>query len=123
MQDVRFAWRGLRRSPGFAAVATLTLALGIGASTAIFSVVRPMLLSPLPFRESSRLVFVWADMTTSGYPRAPMSGPELKDLRDRSTLFTGFGAIWATTAAFTGDGDPEQLRIALVRVTARLKSL
>ena len=114
MNDLRFAWRGLRRSPGFTAVAIITLALGIGANTAIFSVVRAMLLSPLPFRESSRLVFVWADMTTSGYPRAPMSGPELKDLRDRSTLFTGFGAIWATTAAFTGDRDPEQLRLALV---------
>ena len=114
MNDVRFAWRGLRRSPGFAAVAIVTLALGIGANTAIFSVVRAMLLSPLPFRDSSRLVFVWADMTTSGYPRAPLSGPELKDLRDRGTLFTGFGAIWATTAALTGDGDPEQLRIALV---------
>ena len=114
MNDLRFAWRGLRRSPGFTAVAILTLALGIGANTAIFSVVRAMLLSPLPFRDSSRLVFVWADLTTSGYPRAPMSGPELKDLRDRSTLFTGFGAIWATTAAFTGDRDPEQLRMALV---------
>jgi len=114
MNDLRFAWRGLRRSPGFAAVAIATLALGIGANTAIFSVVRAMLLSPLPFRDSSRLVFVWADMTSSGYPRAPLSGPELKDLRDRSTLFTGFGSIWATTAAFTGDGDPEQLRVALV---------
>jgi predicted permease len=114
MNEVRMAWRGLRRSPGFAAVAIATLALGIGANTAIFSVVRAMLLSPLPFRDPSRLVFVWADMTTSGYPRAPLSGPELKDLRDRTTLFTGFGAIWATTAALTGDGDPEQLRVALV---------
>jgi hypothetical protein len=114
MQEVRFAWRGLRRSPCFAAVAIVTLALGIGANTAIFSVVRAMLLAPLPFRDSSQLVFVWADMTTSGYPRAPLSGPELKDLGDRSTLFSGFGAIWATTAALTGDGDPEQLRIALV---------
>jgi hypothetical protein len=114
MQDVRFAWRGLRRSPGFAAVAVLTLALGIGANTAIFSVVRAMLIAPLPFRDPSRLVFVWSDMTTSGYPRAPLSGPELKDLRDRSALFTDFGAIWATTAAFTGGPDPEQLRIALV---------
>ena len=114
MNDLRFAWRGLLRSPGFTAVAIATLALGIGANTAIFSVVRAMLLSPLPFRDSSRLVFVWADMTTSGYPRAPLSGPELQDLRDRATLFTGFGSIWATTAAFTGDGDPEQLRVALV---------
>jgi putative ABC transport system permease protein len=107
MQDVRFAWRGLRRSPGFAVVAILTLALGIGANTAIFSVVRAMLIAPLPFRDPSRLVFVWSDMTTSGYPRAPLSGPELKDLRDRSTLFTDFGAIWATTAALTGGPDPD----------------
>ena len=114
LQDVRFAWRGLRRSPGFAAVAILTLALGIGANTAIFSVVRAMLIAPLPFRDPSRLAFVWSDMTTSGYPRAPLSGPELKDLRDRGTLFTDFGAIWATTAALTGGPDPEQLRIALV---------
>src|SRR3954469_1737873 len=111
MNDLRFAWRGLRRSPGFTPVAVATLALGIGANTAIFSVVRAMLLAPLPFRDASRLVFVWADMTTSGYPRAPLSGPELKDLRERTTLFAGFAAIWSTTAAFTGDDDPEQLRV------------
>jgi putative ABC transport system permease protein len=114
LQDVRYAWRGLRRSPGFAAVAILTLALGIGANTAIFSVVRAMLIAPLPYRDSSRLVFVWSDMTSSGYPRAPLSAPELKDLRDRGTLFSSFGSIWATTAALTGDSDPEQLRIGLV---------
>ena len=113
LRDVRFAWRGLRRAPGFT-VAILTLALGIGANTAIFSVVRAMLIAPLPFRDPSQLVFVWADMTASGYPRAPLAAPELKDLRDRGTLFSGFGAIWATTAALTGDPDPEQLRIAFV---------
>ena len=113
-RDVRFAWRGLRRAPGFTLVAVLTLALGIGANTAIFSVVRAMLIAPLPFRDPSQLVFVWADMTVAGYPRAPLAAPELKDLRDRSTLFSGFGAIWATTAALTGDGDPEQLRVGFV---------
>src|SRR5262245_17082852 len=112
--DLLYALRGLRRSPGFAAVAILTLALGIGANTAIFSVVRAMLLAPLPYRDSSRLVFVWADMSAAGYPRAPLSGPELKDLRDRSTRFASFGSVWATTAALTADGDPEQLRIGLV---------
>jgi len=114
VQDVKYALRGLRRSPGFAAITTLTLALGIGANTAIFSVVRAMLMAPLPYRDSSRLVFVWCDLTTSGYPRAPLSGPEVKDLRERTTLFSDFGAIWATTTALTGDGNPEQLRIALV---------
>jgi predicted permease len=53
-------------------------------------------------------------MSTAGYPRGPLSAPELKDLRDRGTLFSGFAAIWATSAALTGDGDPEQLRVALV---------
>jgi putative ABC transport system permease protein len=112
--DFVYALRGLRRSPGFTAVAILTLALGIGANSAIFSIVRAMLLAPLPYRDSSRLVFVWSDMTAIGYPRAPLSAPELKDLRDRSMLFEGFGSIWATTGALTGDGDPEQLRVGLV---------
>jgi predicted permease len=114
IEDFRYALRGLRRSPGFTSVAILTLALGIGANSAIFSVVRAMLIAPLPYRDSSRLVFVWSDMTAIGYPRAPLSAPELKDLRDRSTLFDGFGSIWATTGALTGDGDPEQLRVGLV---------
>jgi len=114
LQDVRYAWRGLKRSPGLMVVAVLTLALGIGANTAIFSVVNAMLIAPLPYHDSSRLVFVWSDMTEAGYPRGPLSGPELADLRERSTLFSGFGAIWANTVALTGDGDPEQLRIGLV---------
>lgn len=114
LQEVRYSWRGLRRARGFTTVAVLTLGLGVGANTAIFSVVNAMLISPLPYGDSSRLVFVWSDMTDSGYPRAPLSGPELADLRQRSSLFNGFGAIWATTAALTGDGDPEQLRIGMV---------
>ncbi len=88
VRDVRFGWRGLKKSPTFTAVAVLTLALGIGANTAIFSVVHAMLITPLPYRDSSQLAFVWSDMTAAGYPRAPLSGPELGDLRDRSRLFT-----------------------------------
>jgi len=114
MQSVKYALRGLRRSPAFAAVTILTLALGIGANTAIFSVVHATLIAPLPYRDPSELVFVWCDLSASGYPRAPLSGPELKDLRDRTTSFADFGAIWATTAALTGESDPEQLRVGLV---------
>ncbi len=113
-QDFRHAARGLRRTPGFTLAAVLTLSLGIGATTAIFSIVRAMLLAPLPYRDASRLVFVWSDMSAIGYPRAPLSAPELNDLRTRTSLFDGFGSIWSTTASLTGDGEPEQLRAGLV---------
>jgi predicted permease len=113
-RDTAYAWRTLRKAPGFAAAAILTLALGVGANTAIFSVVHALLIAPLPYADPDRLVFVWADQTSEGYPRAPLSGPELTDLDTRSSLFEGFGAIWATTAALTGDDEPEQLRIGHV---------
>ena len=112
--DLRYAWRTLWKVPSFAFVVLATLALGIGANTAIFSVVHAMLLSPLPYRDADRLIFVWSDMTDAGYPRAPLSGPELDDLRARSATCSAFGAIWANTVALTGDGDPEQLRIGRV---------
>ncbi len=114
VRDARHAWRGLWKSPSFTLVVIATLALGIGATAAIFTVVNAMLIAPLPYRDSSSLVFVWADMTDAGYPRAPLSGPELGDLRERSTRFAGFGAVWATSAGLTGDGDPEQLRVGVV---------
>src|SRR5262245_7568166 len=113
-RDARHAWTALWKSPTFAIVVIGTLALGIGATAAIFSVVNTMLIAPLPYRDSSRLVFVWSDMSHAGYPRAPLSGPELYDLRERSTLFTGFGAIWGMAASLTGDGEPEQLRVGVV---------
>jgi putative ABC transport system permease protein len=114
LRDVAYAWRLLRRSPGFTAAAVLTLALGVGANTAIFSVVHALLIAPLPYPDPSRLVFVWADQAAEGYPRAPLSGPELTDLDTRATVFEGFGAIWATTAALTDGDEPEQLRIGHV---------
>ena len=115
-RDLVHAWRVLGKSPGFALAAIATLALGVAANTVIFSVVNALLIEPLPYRDASRLVFVWADQTTEGYPRAPLSGPELEDLDRRSSRFDGFGAIWATTAALTGEGDPEQLRVGFVRM-------
>src|SRR5262245_37438604 len=114
--DLRYALRGLRKAPGLSAIVLTTLALGIGANTAIFSVVHALLLAPLPYRDSDRLLFVWTDMIEAGYPRAPLSGPELRDLREGSRTCVDFAAIWANTAALTGENDPEQLRIG--RVTA-----
>jgi predicted permease len=114
LADARYAWRGLMKAPAFTIVVVLTLALGIGANSAIFSVVHAMLLAPLPYRDADRLIFVWSDMTDAGYPRAPLSGPEVADLRSRSTTVASFGAIWANTIALTGENDPEQLRIGIV---------
>jgi predicted permease len=112
--DLRYAVRSLRKAPAFTSVIVLTLALGIGANAAIFSVVHALLLAPLPYRHADLLDFIWSDMTTAGYPRAPLSGPELDDLRTRSTTHDAFGAIWSNTRALTGEGEPEQLRIGLV---------
>ncbi len=111
--DARHAWRGLWRTPSFAAVTILTLGIGIGATTAIFSLVHALLLEDLPYRDAQQLVIVWGNGSSVGYPRAPLSGPDIEDLRHRSTRFTGFGGIWLNTAVLTGD-DPEQLRIGLV---------
>jgi putative ABC transport system permease protein len=110
--DVRYAWRGLRTAPGLTAVIVTTLALGIGANTAIFSVVHAMLVAPLPYRDADRLVFVWSDRTVNGYPRAPLTGPELRGLREgvRTCELAG---IWTNAVALT-DGEPEQLRVGLV---------
>jgi predicted permease len=112
--DLRYACRGFAKAPGLTATIVITLALGIGANTAIFSVVHAMLLSPLPYRDADRLVFIWSDMTAVGYPRAPLSGPELKDLRERGRTLSGVAAIWSNTTALTGEGHPEQLRIGYV---------
>ena len=82
--DVRLAWRSLRRSPGFALALILTLALGIGANSAIFSVVDAVLLRPLPFAGAERLVVVWGTDRASGTTREPNSFPDFSDVRERS---------------------------------------
>ena len=113
--DVRYAWRTLARARGLTTVVVATLAVGVGANTAIFSVVHAMLVEPLPYRDPDRLLFVWLDRSDVGYPRGPLSWPDLKDLRDGSRTCAAFGGIWATgTVALSGEGDPEQLRAGLV---------
>jgi predicted permease len=113
-QDVRQAWRGLRSTPGPSLLAVATFALGIGSTAAILAVVRGTLFSTLPYREPSRLVLVWADLTTEGHPRAPLSPPELRDLRERTSSFEAFGAVWANSVTLGEQGDPEFVRVGLV---------
>lgn len=112
MQDVRFALRSLGKRPGFTVVAVFTLAIGMGANTAIFTAVHSVLLQSLPFPKADRLAIVWSTLGNEG--RAPASGPELATLQRRSRLFADLGAIWAQSGALTGEGEPEQVRLGMV---------
>jgi predicted permease len=114
IQDVRFAIRMLRKNPGFTAVAVLTLALGIGANTAIFSVLEGVVLKPLPYPDAGRLTLIWTKFKEAGQTRVPFSGPDMIDLERRSRLFQGIGGIWVGSAALTGIGEPEQVKIGFV---------
>jgi putative ABC transport system permease protein len=115
LQDLRHGARRLARSPGFTAVAALTLALGIGANSAIFSVVDAVLLRPLPYGDPERLVLVWDRMERSAIERAPVSAPDLADFRQFAQGFTGFAATNNVgEVALTGDGPPEQIKVANV---------
>ena len=117
-QDLRYALRWLRASPGFAVVALTTLALGIGANTAIFSVVRGVLLDPLPFAAPDRIVRVWNANPTDRIEQGPYSEPDFLDLRATSKLAESIGGFFfveqQSGVDLTGSGTPERLSAALV---------
>ena len=106
LQDLRYAFRLLAKSPGFTAIAALTLALGIGANTAIFSVVNAVLLRPLAFRDPSRLVIV---AEKSPFPTISTSYQNFVDWRDQSRSFESMEATRGTGLSLTGAGEPELL--------------
>jgi putative ABC transport system permease protein len=115
LQDLRFALRMLRKSPGFTAVAVLTLALGIGANTAIFNVVHATLLQPLPVKRSSRLVVMWVNNLEHGWSRIGPTGQDYLDWREQSKSFDDLFLFEHGTGTVTGLGEPEQ--VAGLRVT------
>jgi predicted permease len=102
VQDVRYAFRTLLKSPGFAIVAVLTLALGIGANVATFSVVYGVLLRPLPFPQSEQLVRVFDDLRGPNEQDVGMSAPELWDLQERSGVFQDISAVAPSSSAVAG---------------------
>jgi predicted permease len=108
-QNLRYAVRMLRRSPGFTVVAILTLALGIGANVATFTVVRAVLLSPLPYPHPEQLVRVYDDLRGSNSQDVGMSVLELWDLRDKSGVFQDISVIWPFDANLTGGDHPERI--------------
>ena len=113
-QDARYAIRALARKPGFTTVAVLTLALGIGATTAIFSVVDAALIEPLPYPRPDRLSLVWSEFRSGGQSRVPASGHELIEIRRRSRMLADVAGIWVANGSLTGAGEPEQVRTAFV---------
>ena len=110
----RFAFRSTWRHARVTMVAAGTLAIGIGASTAILSVTKSVLLGPLPYRDSERLSLIWSESSQSGFVRFPISGPELNDLRERSDTFEEFASIWTTTGALVEENEPETVALGLV---------
>lgn len=110
LQDVRYALRGMVKAPAFSLLTILTLAVGIGANTAIFSFVNAVLLRPLPYPSADRLAILWSGLGYSG--RAPFSSFELFELRRRSTQFDQLAGIWVTNGALPGDGPAEQIKVA-----------
>ena len=124
LTDFRFAFRQLLKSPGFSAIAVLTLALGIGANTAIFSVVNAVLLKPLPFPRAQQLVMLWQtnpEAKKLGFDLAPVSFPDFVDWRAQSRSFQGLSTFEDWTANLTSRGEAE--RIGGARVSANIFSL
>jgi len=111
LQDLRFGLRTLRRSPGFAAVAILTLGLGIGANTAVFSVVNAVLVRPLPYQDPERLALVWTRFGPD-LPQNWLSGPEYVEMQEFASAFERIGIVAPGTRSLTGSGDPEQITSA-----------
>src|ERR1700733_5042392 len=108
-QDIKYALRMLRKAPGFTAIAVLTLAIGIGANAAIFSVVDAVLLRPLPFNHPEQLVAIKDDLPGLGLTDEGMSQPELDDLEKRSGVFDQVSAVWPINANVTGAEKPERV--------------
>src|SRR5271154_776598 len=111
LQDLRYAIRLLAKTPAFTLIAILTLALGIGANTAIFSVVNAVLLRPLPFPDSSALVLV---AEKSQYPTITTSFENYQDWRDQSHSFESLEATQGQTLTLTGNAEPERLNVRLL---------
>ena len=109
LQDVRYAARNLLKTPGFTLVAILTLALGIGANIAAFSIVDGVLLRPLPFPRPGQLVRVFDDLRSSNTKDVGMSVPQFWDYRDRAGIFQDISVVWSTPATLTGVDRPQRI--------------
>src|SRR5258708_27565841 len=108
-QDLRYAVRLLRKSPGFTAVAIITLALGIGANTAIFSVVNGVLLRPLPYEDPAKLMFIFSSSPSRGLHNYGTSPPDFRAMRERNHTLAGLSGFYSGHFNLTGAEQPELL--------------
>jgi putative ABC transport system permease protein len=122
-QDIRFGLRTLRKNPGFTAAAVLMLAFGIGANTAVFSVINTVLLKPLPYRKAARIVMVWTDNPSLNlsFHELPPTPPDLIEWREQARSFEQIAGIRPRTADLSEQGDPE--REGSAQVTANFFAL
>ena len=117
-RDLRYGLRQLRRSPGFALIAVLTIALGIGATSAIFSVINAVALKPLPYPGSERLVFITSQFTKLNFDKFWVSPPEYFEFRERAKSYSDVAA-YRTTAIKVSDGSRPE-RVNAIAVTSIL---
>ena len=109
LQDLRYALRSFVQRPGFTAVVVVTLALGIGSNTAIFSVANAVLFRSLPYHQPEKLVLVWNRSSTADVGRSLISGPDYFDYQDRTTMFEDFAGAFALNGTLTSEGGAQQL--------------
>lgn len=114
LHDIRYGLRTMRKSPGFTAVAVIALALGIGANTAIFSVVNALLLKPLPYKDAERLVLIWHTYPKLNLDQASVSAPSYIEYRDMTNSFEEVATATEWKVNLTGIGEPERLQGARV---------
>ena len=110
LKDVRYGVRGLLKRPGFTIIALITLALGIGANTAIFSVVNAVLLRPLQFRDPEQLVVVWEEASFAGFPTNTPAPANFVDWKNQNQSFADMAAASSDSFNLTGDGEPERIQ-------------
>ena len=121
LQDLRYGWRTLAKSPGFTAVAVVTLALGIGANSSIFSLINTVLLRPLPFNEPDRLVMISEIRAASNDANLPISGHEFVAWREQTRNFESMAIIRGDGFNLTGAGDP--ISVSALRVSSKFFSV
>src|SRR5918993_264171 len=112
IKDIRYGFRSLLKRPGFTAIALVALALGIGANTAIFSLVNAVVLQPLPYKDPDQLVWIWGNLR-NGMGRASVGPADYLDFRAQNTTFEHLAASTSSAKSinFTGSGEPERLEV------------